>query len=1058
MWYSHSRVEYVGFISYKRSVDQNLAEALQLGLHSFVKPFFRTRALYLFRDKYGLDPSSPLWVSIEQALRSSRYLILLASEDAAQSKSVEREVSLWLAKGKDHWGKIIVVQTDGTIVWSDAASDYDWSRTTALPSILKGIFASELLHVDLRWARGQEHLSMRHPSLRDAVATIAATLRGISKADLIGEDVRRQRIFRYAVSVVLLILICLTSYALVQRSTALSQRDIAKQKQAEADRERERAENQTVIARQKQSEAEDERSRANQQKQIAETQRNIAQHQRDQALSTQSLFLADLSLQQADAYGYDDSVLLAREGLPRNFRTPDRPYVPEAEAALYNASFRHRWHILVPIQGLVNHAAFDRNGGRVAIAVDKAVQVWSAENASLLASCQEHKAEVKHVAFSHDGSRIASVSEDGTAQVCDSRTGKKVFQLTLAGKGELVEFSPDDSRLVTTTAPANDVLWDAASGTVVAALPLGGLVEALRFTTDGKRFMTAGSLGSVKVWETATGKEVLSYKAHEGLLDDAQFSQDGRLIVTAAEDRTAALWNAETGAQIAVLRGHADIVNTAAFSPDSKLVATGSRDGNVIMWRTDSGRPAGLMSQGHSIWNVYFHPSLPILYVSIVNGQVYVWDYVKAKKIAVFGGDPNGGMTLPRMVLSPDGQRILNVEKPGVAVWQAATTAEPSVSFRETRETNRGPDVSFSPNGLFLLVNDGSNVSSIHDARDGHLVTSLTETTYGDARFSPDSRLVVTTPYNGTAHVWEAATGKQLVALQGPVDYGLADAEFSPNSRLLVARTTDYRLPPASKRDSSARIFDAATGKQLKVLGGQEGVNDVHFNPNGTQIVTVGGDILGGDSTVSVWDLESGATTCVFRQQSGKFRSGRRVSFSPDGGKVLSAGNNNSPQIYDVGSCKLRVTLTGTEYEVNSAIFSPDGSLVLTSADDGTARIWDSRTGKSLLTLKGHLYGNLKTQFSSDGSRVLTSSWQDGTARLWDVQSGVQLAVFAPSPHVASAKISPDGLRIAVGSDGDFTIRIWPLLPQRQQLIDYSRRLVDRPLTPTERTRFFLGQ
>jgi len=87
------------FLSYSHAADSRLASALRAGLHRFAKPWYRVRALRVFRDDSSLSANPHLWNSIEQALRSSRWLVLLASPRAAESAWVGRELATWCAGG-----------------------------------------------------------------------------------------------------------------------------------------------------------------------------------------------------------------------------------------------------------------------------------------------------------------------------------------------------------------------------------------------------------------------------------------------------------------------------------------------------------------------------------------------------------------------------------------------------------------------------------------------------------------------------------------------------------------------------------------------------------------------------------------------------------------------------------------------------------------------------------------------------------------------------------------------------------------------------------------------
>src|SRR6185436_1938502 len=92
------------------------------------KPWYRMRACRVFRDKTGLEVTETLWPAIERAIDASRFFILLASPESASSSWVSRELMAWKRRGSAP----IIVLTDGVVVWSNEARDFDWKATTAL--------------------------------------------------------------------------------------------------------------------------------------------------------------------------------------------------------------------------------------------------------------------------------------------------------------------------------------------------------------------------------------------------------------------------------------------------------------------------------------------------------------------------------------------------------------------------------------------------------------------------------------------------------------------------------------------------------------------------------------------------------------------------------------------------------------------------------------------------------------------------------------------------------------------------------------------------------------
>ncbi|HEU0114263.1 MAG TPA: TIR domain-containing protein, partial [Thermomicrobiales bacterium] len=225
-------MRYDAFISYSHASDGQLAPALQSGLQRFAKPWHRVRALHIFRDQTSLAATSALWPTIQAAIDGSQHFLLLASPEAARSKWVAREVAHWRATKPI--ARLLIVLTGGELVWDEAAGDFDWTRTTALPDELRGAFAAEPLWVDLRWARTERQLSLKHPRFLDAIADLAAPLRSEPKEELLGEEVQQHkqtlRLAVCAIVALVLLLLAATGAAVLAfraQQTAEAQSQIA---------------------------------------------------------------------------------------------------------------------------------------------------------------------------------------------------------------------------------------------------------------------------------------------------------------------------------------------------------------------------------------------------------------------------------------------------------------------------------------------------------------------------------------------------------------------------------------------------------------------------------------------------------------------------------------------------------------------------------------------------------------------------------------------------------------------------------------------------------------
>ena len=230
---------YDAFISYSHEADGRLAPAVQQGLQRLARPWYRIRALRVFRDATGLAVNPHLWTSIEGALDDSDHFVLLASPEAAASPWVARELEHWLVAKPPE--RILPVLTDGELVWDEAHGRYDPILSTALPAALATAYVAEPRHLDLRWARSETQLDLRHPRFRDAIADLAAPMHGISKDDLEGEDVRQHRRVVRLTGGAALLLLLVTTLAVLAAGFAVSYAATARHNERRALAEQHRA-------------------------------------------------------------------------------------------------------------------------------------------------------------------------------------------------------------------------------------------------------------------------------------------------------------------------------------------------------------------------------------------------------------------------------------------------------------------------------------------------------------------------------------------------------------------------------------------------------------------------------------------------------------------------------------------------------------------------------------------------------------------------------------------------------------------------------------------------
>ncbi|MEK6261073.1 MAG: AAA family ATPase [Planctomycetota bacterium] len=275
------------------------------------------------------------------------------------------------------------------------------------------------------------------------------------------------------------------------------------------------------------------------------------------------------------------------------------------------------------------------------------------------------------------------------------------------------------------------------------------------------------------------------------------------------------------------------------------------------------------------------------------------------------------------------------------------------------------------------------------------------------AAFSPDSRTVLTGCLDGTARLWDAATGN---AQGEPLRHksAVTAVAFSPDGQTLLT----------ASKDQTAQCWSTATGQPMgQSLPHAAAVTAIAFRQDGKTVLTGCQD-----GTVWFWDAVTGMPRGEPLRLPGN--SATALAFSADGRMVLTANENNSAQLFNVETGEPCGQLLSHKGTINAAAFSPDGMSVLTGSSDRTARLWDTKTGTPNGEPFYYSQRIFSVAFSPDGSMVLTGSG-DNTSRLWDVAT--RKIIGEPLRHegaVAAVSFSPNGQRIITAS-WDNTAALW---------------------------------
>jgi WD40 repeat protein len=549
----------------------------------------------------------------------------------------------------------------------------------------------------------------------------------------------------------------------------------------------------------------------------------------------------------------------------------------------------------------------------------------------LVGSLSGHDDSVRAVAFSPDGTMLATASNDRTVRLWDPATREPIAD-PLAGYDDFVyavAFSPDGTLLATGHVQGVR-LWDLAAREPRGGplSDLGGTVTAVAFSPDGSLLATVGASRTVRLWDPATGEPVGDpLTGHETGVEAVAFSPDGALLASSDLDGTVRLWDPATGEPVGdPLTGHDSPVLSVAFSPDGVLLATASADRTVRLWDPATGEPVGDPLTGHdrTLYAVAFSPDGMLLATASADGTVRLWDPARRRALGHALTGHNG--SVPSVAFTANGALLASASSDGtVRLWDPATG---------------------QPVGDPVTGHDGA-VDSVAFSADGALLASG-----GD---------------DGTVRLWEPATGQ-------PVGDPLTGHDGAVSS---VAFSADGALLASASFDGTVRLWEPATGQPVgDPLTGHDGaVLSVAFSADGALLAAAHFD-----GTVRLWEP---ATS----QPVGGPLAGWSVAFTVDG-RMLASGLDRAVLLWDTATGQpVGDPLTGHDGEVESVAFSVaftvDVTLLASASFDGTVRLWDPATGEPVGDpLTGHEGAVLSVAFASDGT-LLASGGVDGTVRLW---------------------------------------------------------------------------
>jgi WD40 repeat protein len=274
-------------------------------------------------------------------------------------------------------------------------------------------------------------------------------------------------------------------------------------------------------------------------------------------------------------------------------------------------------------------------------------------------------------------------------------------------------------------------------------------------------------------------------------------------------------------------------------------------------------------------------------------------------------------------------------------------------------------------------------------------------------------RIAVSASHDGTAMLWDLATGNAVRVFEGHL--APVSSVFIDDAGSLVLTGSD---------DGTLRLWDTASGVCRRIYDTHAGrIASACLSPDGRWLLWSG--IHSSEHveqmTVQLWDASSGRRVRTFEGLSSAVKS---LCLSADGRFAVTGGDDHAVRVWDVETGACLQVFAGHGHYVSAVCISPDNRIIVSGSWDRSVRVWDVEAGQLLRTCEGHTALVTSVALSADAQWAFSGGW-DCTARLWAVPTGRCVRTCrGHSGLVTGVALSADG-RLAVSGSWDRTLRVW---------------------------------
>jgi WD40 repeat protein len=950
-------MKYWAFLSYSHT-DRKWGDWLHKALETYRVPRrlignesrdgkIPSRLFPIFRDREELPVSADLGSNINEALRESRYLIVICSPRSAQSRWVGEEIKSFKKLGCED--RILALIVDGEPNASDGKPGFK-IEDECFHEAMRYRFGSDGAFTSERTEPVAADAREDKDGKANAKLKLLAGLLGINYDDLKQrEQERRSRRARFIAVVATVLLVSFGALA----GWATSAANLVRSQKVASDL----------------NHAQELFDQNNATGAILYLARAVELDRAKHSIPAERLWFAlterSWPIPLSVPMRHEDGILSA-------CFSPDGGRILTASrdksARLWDANSGKQLGAPLSHPRLVRRAMFTPNGQSiVTIGFDGIARLWDATSSQAMPQWRiEHDDSINAVAITSDGKWISTGSADGTVRVSDLAGGRRVAEMRESENVHTLVFEPGDDSVLLGISGKTVVLWKLPEGRRLFELAHEEQVNSAEFSPDGKGIITASDDRSCRLWDAKTGRPIGEELKHNAEVRNAFYSSNGELIASLAGDQIV-VWTVQDKIARKYLLQHQRSVSCARFAPDNLVIFSGTEDGSVQAWNLLDGKTFGEpIREASAIVSIALDKDGKRLLVTTGNATARTWHPPARNPLAERFAHK---ARVESVSISRDGQVLLTTSDDNTGrLWNLEKRDEAPKSLVHKSAVLCG---AISPDARYALTGSADQTARLWRTDSGDAVgEALVHTAaVSQVAFSRDGNFFATATDSGSAQFWELSSRN---ALGKPMNHNarVSAIEFSHDSKLFLTAGSDAKVELWASRTGEG------TGAPLRAA---KEITCAHFAPS-QDVVAAGA----GDGAVYLW---STSTRKLLKQIAVGSTGVSALAFAPDG-HAFAAACGDTAAIWSVSTGRqIGQSLRHTS-PVTAVQFSGSSGRVATGEDSGAVRLWDASIGLALSEKLSHGNGIRGLVFSPNG-RVLFSCSRDRAVRAWDVSTGV---------------------------------------------------------------------